>query len=67
MKMGIPQYVESLRFSDACHLLEMTDYTVAKISEESGFGSIRSMNRAFESFLGITPKDYKKKMTDRKD
>jgi AraC-like DNA-binding protein len=67
MKMGIPQYVESLRFSDACHLLEMTDYTVAKISEESGFGSIRSMNRAFESFLGINPKDYKKKMTDRKD
>ncbi len=67
MKMGIPQYVESLRLAEACHLLENTDYTVAKVSEEAGFGSIRSMNRAFESFLSITPRDYKRKMTDRKD
>ena len=65
MKMGIPQYVESLRFSDACHLLENTDYSIARVSEEAGFGSIRSMNRAFESFLKTTPREYKKIMKQK--
>ncbi len=67
MKMGIPQYVESLRFSDACRLLETTDYSIAEVSEEAGFGSIRSMNRAFENSLKTTPREYKRKMKDRRN
>ncbi|MEE0945998.1 MAG: helix-turn-helix transcriptional regulator [Acutalibacteraceae bacterium] len=62
MKMGIPRYIEALRFSKACQLIETSDYSIAKISEEAGFGSIRSLNRAFENFLKITPKQYKKRI-----
>ena len=62
MKMSIPQYIESLRFTEACNLLENTNFAVAKVSEEAGFGSIRSMNRAFIRFLNITPKEYKTKI-----
>lgn len=59
MKMGIPQYVEFLRLSEAYHLLETTNYAISKISGEVGFGSIRSMNRAFMRFFNMTPSEIK--------
>jgi transcriptional regulator GlxA family with amidase domain len=60
MNMGIPQYVEFLRLSVACDLLKSTSKSVLEISEESGFGSVRSLNRAFSENLFTTPKDFRK-------
>ena len=59
MNMGIPQYVEFIRLSAACDLLKCTSLSVIEISEEVGFGSVRSMNRAFSEILGTTPKDFR--------
>ena len=60
MQIGIPQYVNFLRVSEACRLLETTDYSISKISEDVGFGSFRNLNRLFMSILGTTPSDYRK-------
>ena len=61
MKIGIPQYINYLRVSEACRLLEYTDYTISEIMEEVGFGSFRNLNRVFYSVLGTTPTEYRKR------
>ena len=63
-KMGISfnGYINSLRIKEACDLLEGTDKHTSEISEEIGFGSIRSFNRAFLKIMNETPGEYKKKI-----
>ena len=47
------------RVREACHLLLYTDRKIADISEEVGFGSIRSFNRAFLKLIDLTPAQYR--------
>lgn len=56
------QYINSLRINKACSLMGTGDKSLAFISEESGFGSIRSFNRAFRQIMGICPLEYHKKV-----
>ncbi len=60
-KLGISfnSYINMLRVDKACDLLETTDKKTADISEEVGFGSIRSFNRAFLQITNITPLKYR--------
>lgn len=60
-KLGINfnSYINMLRVDRACDLLEDTEKKTADISEEVGFGSIRTFNRAFLQFSGITPLEYR--------
>ena len=57
------QYINSLRINKACTLMRSGNNSLAYISEESGFGSIRSFNRAFRQIMGICPLEYCKKIT----
>ena len=56
--MKLSDFVNSLRINSACDLLRDTDKKIADISEDVGFGAIRSFNRTFLSLLKITPKEY---------
>ena len=60
-KLGISfnSYINMLRIDKACDLLEETDKKTADISEDVGFGSIRTFNRAFLQISGITPLKYR--------
>lgn len=60
-KLGINfnSYINMLRINTACSLLEDTDKKTADISEEVGFGSIRSFNRAFLKIMNMTPIKYR--------
>lgn len=60
-KLGISfnSYINMLRVDKACDLLETTDKKTADISEEAGFGSIRSFNRAFIQITNVTPLKYR--------
>lgn len=60
--MGFNTYVNTLRINTACELLEETDKKTADISEETGFGSIRSFNRAFLQIMGMSPLQYRKRL-----
>ena len=52
-------YINSLRINSACDDLIDTDKKISEISEEVGFGSIRSFNRAFLELKGMTPLEYR--------
>lgn len=60
-KIGISfnDYINTLRINFACDLLSQTDKKISDISEESGFGTIRSFNRVFYEIKGITPQEYR--------
>lgn len=60
LSLGFNDYINMLRTREACYLLQDTDKKIADISEEVGFGSIRSFNRAFIKNIGMTPADYRK-------
>ncbi len=59
--MSLSLYINMLRVDKARTLLIDTNKKIADISEEVGFGSIRSFNRAFVNITGVTPKEYREK------
>ncbi len=61
-KLGISfsGYINMLRINNACELLRRTDKSIANISEEVGFGSIRTFNRVFMQIMNTTPYEYRK-------
>ena len=61
-KLGIRfnDYLNSLRVSEACRLIRMTDMSITEISGRSGFGTLRTFNRAFMKQMGMSPSEYKK-------
>lgn len=60
-KLGLSfnAYLNGIRIDNACDFLEDTDNKIADISEEVGFGSIRSFNRAFQSVMNMSPAQYR--------
>ena len=59
--MSLPEYIKSIRVCDAAKLLCQTKYSVTQIAEISGFGSIRSFNRAFLEHFHLSPLEYRNK------
>jgi AraC-like DNA-binding protein len=61
-KLGISfnEYINSLRISEACRLLRMTDMSITEISDASGFGTLRTFNRSFIKQMGMSPSSYRK-------
>lgn len=54
-------YLINRRLDEAKHLLETTDYPVAKIALASGFSSQSYFSQVFRKELDITPGEYRKK------
>ena len=52
-------YLQYIRCSNAARLIQSREMNLSEIAFSSGFGSIRSFNRAFKSFHGVTPSEYK--------
>ena len=61
LKQNFNEYINNLRISEACNLLRVTDAKIADISEDVGFGTIRSFNRAFKLVMGMSPAEYRSK------
>ena len=59
LKTTLPEYVHSLRLSDAARLLRQTDQNVTRIALDLGFGSLRNFNRVFLKQIGMTPTEYR--------
>ncbi|MBQ8743354.1 MAG: helix-turn-helix domain-containing protein [Clostridia bacterium] len=52
-------YLKYLRCINATDLIRNENMTFTQIAYESGFGSVRSFNRAFIEIFGVTPSNYK--------
>ncbi len=61
LRLPFNTYLNNLRLNYACEMLKNGEMKIADISEESGFGSLRSFNRTFLATLGVTPYQYREK------
>ena len=59
LKQNFNEYINNLRITEACNLLRETDTKIADISEDVGFGTIRSFNRAFKQIMNVSPAEYR--------
>ena len=59
LSISFTDYINILRINSACELLMETDKKISDISEDVGFGTIRSFNRAFIKIMGQTPQNYR--------
>lgn len=59
LNLKFNDYINNLRISKACDLLKESDMKIADISEDVGFGTIRSFNRSFKNIMGCQPAEYR--------
>ena len=57
--MSYNTYVHHYRLSNACYLMENTDYTILRCALDSGYTNMRSFNRHFIVYYGMTPSEYR--------
>jgi AraC-like DNA-binding protein len=55
--------LNEIRVGHACKLLVETDGQVSEVCFESGFGNLSHFNRQFLRVTGLTPREYRKKLT----
>jgi len=60
LHIGLNDYVNSLRVSNACKWLIKSNRTITEISDEVGFNTLRTFNRAFIKQMGMTPSEYRR-------
>ncbi len=60
LNIGFNDYINSLRISGACRLLQQTDLSITAVSEMSGFNTCRTFNRSFSKLLGVSPSEYRR-------
>lgn len=59
MEMSPKKYISLLRIDHARSLLNNTSLTISSISENCGYGSIRTFNREFSAVCGMSPSQYR--------
>ena len=62
LNIGFNKYINTLRINEAIKLMKYENKSIAYISEDVGFGSIRSFNRAFLELMNTTPSSYYKQI-----
>ncbi len=55
--------LNEIRIGHACKLLLETDEQVSQVCFDSGFGNLSHFNRQFLRVTGLTPREYKKKLS----
>ncbi len=63
MSMPFTSYLNQYRISQACFLLHNTKESISAIAMKCGYDTIRTFNRNFKSFTGVSPSEYKRTST----
>lgn len=59
-EVSLNEYINQYRISQSCYLLSNTNITVLECAFECGYDTLRSFNRNFKEYMGITPSEYRK-------
>lgn len=59
MKITFNQFLNARRLNHAAHLLQSTNEAILTLALESGYTSLRSFNRNFKLYYGMTPNEYR--------
>ncbi len=62
LQIGFSNYVNSLRINEAVNLLADTENRITEISYKCGFSTLRTFNRVFFKSMGMSPREYRKKI-----
>ncbi len=66
--INLCDYVNMVRLSNVCYLYENTNATILSLALDSGFDSLRTFNRNFKKFYGVSPKEFfKNNSTEQHD
>ena len=57
--MPLVSFVNQYRISRACDLLKNSNTTVLECAYDCGYSSLRSFNRNFKLYMGVSPKEYR--------
>lgn len=57
--MSYNSYVNICRLNHASYLLKNSESSILECAVESGYKSLRSFNRNFKEYFGITPQEYR--------
>ena len=60
IKMNFRDYINSLRIKHSVRLMNSGNMTITEIAYESGFESIRTINRVFKQYYNMSPSEYRK-------
>lgn len=63
---SITAYIQELRISEACRLLETTRLSSAEIAYKCGFNDTKSFYITFKKEKGMTPGEYRRSQEERK-
>lgn len=58
-KISFNTYVNQFRLNHFCYLLSNSNDTIISCALNSGFKSLRTFNRNFKEYYGITPEEYR--------
>ncbi|MDZ7694033.1 MAG: AraC family transcriptional regulator [Balneolaceae bacterium] len=61
------QFLNEVRISQACKMLQKTDLNISRIGYESGYNNISHFNRQFKKYTGLTPREYSQKFEASKE
>ena len=56
--ISLCDYVNIVRLGNVCYLFENSNDTILNYALNSGFDSLRTFNRNFKKFYGVSPKEY---------
>lgn len=60
-------FVNEIRVNHACKLLRVKDYSIAYISNQSGFNSLSNFNKFFKKTMKKSPREYRGEFYKRVD
>ena len=60
MNVSFNDYINQLRITEACRQLKYSGRSITEISELVGFNTLRTFNRAFSKFVGMSPSEYRR-------
>lgn len=63
-KTGIhfSEYLKKIRIEESCRLLANTDKKIIEIAYLSGYSDIKFFNKIFKEHLGVTPREFRKRI-----
>ena len=60
MSIGVLEYINLVRISEACKMLKNSTKTINAIANSCGFNDISTFNRNFKRFVGYSPNIWRK-------
>jgi len=57
--LGFPEWLRLMQVDRAAHLLAHSHVSVEQVAHDAGFRSVRTLQRAFKRFCGLTPAEFR--------